>query len=91
MSSSSRSRFPSLTVAMRSITSPASKVGSGVCERVGGFCWRLPLDEREVVGIDAEPFEVSSGKVEVDLVSARLDLGDLKYCSGSAFSGDLVA
>ena len=41
--------------------------------------------------MDAEPFKVCSGKVEVDLVSAMVDLGDLEYGPGPAFSGDLVA
>jgi hypothetical protein len=62
---------------MRSNTSSASKVGSGVCERVGGPGWRLTLYEGERARADPEALEQGVGDVKIDLVAACMDAADL--------------
>jgi|SRR6266550_3837690 len=66
------------------------KGGLGACERVGGSGWRFAFNERECAGFDAEPFEVCSRELEIDLVASVIDMGDFKWGIGTR-DGDLVA
>jgi hypothetical protein len=47
----------------------------GVCERVGGSGWSLAFDEGEGVGAHAEPFEVGSRTLQVDLIAIAAYMG----------------
>jgi hypothetical protein len=44
---------------------------------LGCSSWRLSFDRGEGVGFDAEPFEVGSGEVKVDVITSVMDLADI--------------
>ena len=56
----------------------------GVCEWVGGSGWSLAFDEGEGVGAHAEPFEVGSRTLQVDLIAIAADMGDLSHVKSAA-------
>jgi hypothetical protein len=50
----------------------------GVCERIGGSVGTLSVDEGESIGAHAEPLEVRSGQLQVDLIPIAAYMVDLK-------------
>jgi hypothetical protein len=79
MSSSSRFRFSSLTVAMHSSTSPASEYRLRGREWVGGSGRRLVFDELDTISAHAEALRIGFGDVQVDLVFSAMDFGDFVH------------
>ena len=67
--------------ALQDFAGVGDRLGAG--ERVGGSGWRLAFDEGEVVGAHAEPFEVGSRTLQVDLMAIAAYMGDLKNGCGA--------